>query len=57
MKLYYMDLTSTTANIYTCEHHDRHKIWVEHPNAKEITKKQYEAIKELTDTLKNKTIK
>lgn len=47
MKLYYMELVPNGAKVYMCEDYDRHKIWVDHPNAKEISKKQFEQLQQL----------
>ncbi len=50
MKLYYLELTPTGAKVHVVEDYDRHKIWVNHPNAKEISKKQYESLRETIKT-------
>lgn len=49
MKLYYLEITATGAIIHVVEDYDRHKLWVSNPDAKEISKKQYE---DLLETLK-----
>ncbi len=54
MILYYMELLPQGAKIYRCQDYDRHKIWVEHPNAKEISRKMAEQIEQLiNETNKN----
>lgn len=37
------------ATLMRVEHDQRAKIWASHPNAKEISKKEYEEIKKLYD--------
>ena len=49
MKLYYLEITPTGATVHVVEDHDRHKLWVSNPTAKEISKKQY---KDLLETFK-----
>lgn len=47
-----MELLPTGIHIYTCEDYDRHKIWVDHPHAKEISRKQYESARNISDEIK-----
>lgn len=42
-----MELLPKGAKIYRCHDYDRHKICVEHPNAKEISRKQAEKVEQL----------
>jgi hypothetical protein len=45
--LYYMEKKPDgTVSLYSGYMRDRHKLWVEHPKANEITKKQYDALLE-----------
>lgn len=46
MKVYYIEVVSEEkVNMICVDMSDRHKIWVSHPNAKEISKKEYEDLK------------
>lgn len=54
MNLYYMELVPQGIKVYACAMHERHKIWAEHPNAKEISRKQYEMMRLDMEKLKSK---
>lgn len=41
MKRYYMELTPKGFNMHVVDDSNRHKIWAEHPSAKEISKDLY----------------
>lgn len=46
MKVYFMELQGDAkATFISVDHSQRAKVWAEHPNAKEISRKQYEDIK------------
>lgn len=46
MKVYYIEVVSDEkVNMMCVDMSDRHKIWVSHPNAKEISQKAYEDLK------------
>lgn len=45
MTLYYLEITDLfSAKIFTIPLEERHTIWIAHPNAKEISKKQYDNV-------------
>lgn len=51
MQLYYMEKKEDgTVSLYNVKLSDRHKLWKEKPNAKEISRKEYNA---LVKTLSN----
>jgi hypothetical protein len=46
MKVYFMEkLGETKINFISVEHSQRAKVWAARPNAKEISRKEYEDIK------------
>ena len=48
MKVYYLEpLENEKFNAFCVEMDDRHKIWTAHPNAREISKKEYFELKNL----------
>lgn len=48
MKVYYIEqLPEDKFNAFCVEMNDRHKIWTAHPNAREISKKDYFDLKNL----------
>lgn len=47
MQLYYMEeIGDGTVSLYDVKFSDRHKLWKEKPNAKEISRKEYNALKQ-----------
>ena len=45
MQLYYMEEKEDgTVSLYNVKFSDRHKLWKEKPNAKEISRKEYKAL-------------
>lgn len=46
MKIYFLETNGVDkANVMSVEHSQRAKVWAAHPNAKEISKKEYYDIK------------
>jgi hypothetical protein len=46
MKVYFMEINvENKATFMSVDHSQRAKVWVSHPAAKEISKKEYESIK------------
>jgi hypothetical protein len=48
MTVYFIEqLPDEKITVYTCKMNQRHKIWVAHPNAREISRKEYELLKNM----------
>lgn len=53
MKVYFMEINGENKAIFmSVDHSQRAKVWVSHPAAKEISKKEYESIKKDYEEMK-----
>lgn len=57
MKVYFVDMVNTEkANLMSVEHSQRAKIWAAYPNAKEISKKEFEDLKYEYENMKKESV-
>jgi hypothetical protein len=58
MKVYFMEINGENkATFISVDHSQRAKVWAEHPNAKEISRKEYEDIKYEYSKMNKETVK
>jgi hypothetical protein len=58
MKVYFMEINGENkAAFISVDHSQRAKVWAEHPNAKEISRKEYEDIKYEYSKMNKETVK